>query len=173
MPDAFADDGFRKTIVRIAREAGRRIHVPAGAIGGLDIVQAAIAAGDVVAKITTEKSTEAILQRSAQAADGVRDAGPTDLFVGSAGDAIRRFPKNVNVAVTLSLALEDLDRATVVVRSNPALTRNRHCIELEGAFGRARIEIDAAPSSTIPRSSALASYSVLALLKRLASTLQI
>jgi aspartate dehydrogenase len=170
---ALADDDFRQMIVNVAAESGRRIYVPGGAIGGLDLVQAAVAAGDVVAKITTEKPPAAILRQKAPADSQVSPLGPPDAFVGSAQEAIQQFPKNVNVAVTLSLALGDLKRATVVVRSNPALTRNHHCIELEGAFGRARIEIDAAPSMNNPKSSALAAYSVLSLLKRRTSVLQL
>lgn len=170
---AFADDDYLQLVLGVARKAGRRVYVPSGAIGGLDLVQAATAAGDTVARITTEKPPAAILPGNASADGGGSPLGPSDIFVGSARQAIRQFPKNVNVAVTLSLALGRLDRATVVVRSNPALTRNRHCIELEGAFGRARIEIEAAPSLDNPKSSALAGYSVLSLLKRLSSPLQI
>jgi predicted dinucleotide-utilizing enzyme len=118
-------------------------------------------------------ATHAIGRRrtSEHGAPGATNA--SDIFAGSAKEAIRQLPKNVNVAVTLSLALGGFDRATITVRSNPALTQNRHCIELEGAFGGACVGIEAARAIDNPKSSALAAYSALSLLKRLASPLQI
>ena len=62
--------------------------------------------------------------------------------------------------------------ATIAIRSNPRLTRNRHSVVLEGAFGAARLEIEARPSPDNPQSSLLAAYSVLALLAKIASPIQ-
>jgi aspartate dehydrogenase len=170
---AFADAEFFDAVISAARQYDRRIHVASGAIGGLDLVQSAMVAGETAARITTEKPPAALKGAPGLAQREPSTTEPHDVFRGSAREAIARFPQNVNVAVTLALAAAGLDRTMVAVRSNPALSRNRHSIELEGAFGHARIEVEASPSPDNPRSSALAGYSVLALLRRLASPLQL
>ena len=170
---AFSDENFLHSAMSVAADCDRRIYVASGAIGGLDLVQSAMIGGEIVTRITTEKPPSAL-----RGAPGLEQHEPSpveaeDVFRGSARKAIERFPQNVNVSVTLALAAAGLDRTMVAIRSNPALSRNRHSIELEGAFGRARIEVEARPSSDNPNSSALAAYSVLALLKRLACPLQL
>jgi aspartate dehydrogenase len=112
---------------------------------------------EFTARITTKPP------RALRGAPGVGDDGPRavdaqDVFRGSARDAIKRLPQNANVSVTLALAACGLGDTSVAVRSNPALGRNRHSIELEGAFGRARIEVEASASEDNPKSSALASF---------------
>ena len=170
---AFSDEHFLKAAIAAADENARRIYVASGAIGGLDLVQSALIGGKAVVRITTEKPPHAL-----RGAPGLREGEPSavevqDVFRGTAREAIQRFPQNVNVAVTLALAGQGLDRTMVIIRSNPALTRNRHVVELEGAFGRARVEVEADASQGNPKSSALAADSVLALLKRLASPLRV
>ena len=170
---AFADENLLEAAMRAATEHGTRIYLASGAIGGLDLVQSAMVGGEIMAQIRTEKPPAALIGAPGLVQFEAESTEARDVFRGSAREAIERFPQNVNVAVTLALAATGLDQTMVVVRSNPALSRNRHTIELEGAFGRARIEVEASASRDNPKSSALAAYSVLALLKRLASPLQL
>ncbi len=168
---AFTDPGLYGRILEAAEKNGCTVHIPSGAIGGFDLMGAGMAAGGLTASVTTEKPPKALM--NSQWFTGTEaDTEVREVFSGSAAEAIEKFPKNVNVAVALGLATLGPANTKVNIRSNPALKRNRHTIELEGNFGKATIAIEAAPSSN-PGSSSLAAYSVLALLKRMASPVQI
>ncbi len=164
---AFADDDFRAHVESLARDHACRVLVPSGAIGGLDALKAAREGGLRTVTLTTSKPPDGL---------GLGDEEIHDaftLFEGPAREAVRRFPKNVNVAAALSLAGVGLDATRVRVRCDPHLTRNTHEIEAEGDFGRFTIRVENAPSPDNPASSLLAPYSAIALVKRLASPIQI
>ena len=168
---AFADPGFYGELSSLAEENGRTVHVPSGAIGGFDLMGAGMAAGCLSASVVTEKPPKALMN-SPWFKGSPDDTEEREVFSGTALEAIEKFPKNVNVAVALGIATVGPDRARVSIRSVPGLPRNRHTITLDGNFGHAAVTIEAAPSSN-PSSSSLAAYSVLALLKKLASPIKI
>ncbi len=168
---AFADRSFFEKVSEAAEKRGVTVRIPSGAIGGFDLMGAGMAAGELSAGVLTEKPPRALIN-SPWFTGTAEDTEPREVFSGSAAEAIEKFPKNVNVAVALGLATLGPDNTRVAIRSDPSLPRNRHTITLEGRFGKAVIAIEAAPSSN-PGSSSLAAYSVLALLKRLASHVQI
>jgi aspartate dehydrogenase len=170
---ALADERFRATVERVAQEHGRKIHVASGALGGFDLAQAARAAGALNLTLRTQKPPHALAGAPSQHGRVLSEDEEQEVFRGTARQAIAAFPQNVNVAVALSLAGTGLDETTVTVASKPGATRNRHIVELEGAFGAARLEIEARPSPDNPKSSLLAAYSVLALLRKLRAPIQI
>ena len=170
---AFADDGFRDLASRTAEQQGRKIYVASGALGGFDLAQAARLAGALKVTMRTQKPPRALAGAPSLGGRPLPDDREQDVFRGSARAAIAAFPQNVNVAVALSLAGVGLDDTAITVTSKPGATRNRHIVELEGAFGYARIEIEARPSPDNPKSSLLAAYSVLALLRKLRAPIQI
>lgn len=90
------------------------------------------------------------------------------VFCGNVKDAIGGFPKNVNVAVATSLASDNPD-TEVRIRSVPGRTENSHSITLEGAHMKAEIKVCSTPDPLNPKSSVSAAWSVVALLKNLAS----
>jgi aspartate dehydrogenase len=100
-------------------------------------------------------------------------SAPREVFSGNAIDGIARFPKNVNVAATASLATGGPEALSLTLMADPSLDSNVHRLELEGDFGKAAVEIQAKPSPQNPKSSALAALSVLALLARISSPLEI
>ena len=89
------------------------------------------------------------------------------LFEGSARDAVREFPANVNVAGTLSLAGIGYDDTTVRVICDPDITRNIHEIEVRGEFGRFTVRMENLPSPDNPKTSYIAALSAIATLKKL------
>src|SRR5665213_1744906 len=166
---AFADTHLLDAAMASAREHRRKIYIASGAIGGFDVAQAAMIGGDLRVSMATEKPPRAFNGTAAETSDdAVRE-----IYRGSARDAIARFPQNVNVVAALSLATTGLDDTTITIRSNPQLTNNRHTVTLEGAFGSARLEVEARPSPDNPKSSLLAAFSVLSLLRKIASPIQI
>ena len=84
-------------------------------------------------------------------------------------DAINGFPKNVNVAVAAALASDRLQNATVQITSDPEATENIHHIVLKNQLMRAELTVAGKPDPANPKSSTSTAWSVVALLKNLAS----
>lgn len=161
---ALADDALRDDLLAAARAHGGKIYVPSGAVMGVDGVKAA-AEADL-------KSVTLVTTKPPAGLDKSTDRW-TLLFSGSAREAIERFPKNVNVAATLSLAGLGFDETHVQVAMDPLATRNSHKLIVEGDFGRARIEVENLPSPSNPATSYMASLSAIALLRRIVSPIEI
>ncbi|HVM46204.1 MAG TPA: aspartate dehydrogenase [Candidatus Thermoplasmatota archaeon] len=156
---ALVDDAFLADVARLASERGGRLYVPSGAIGALDAIRAAMEAGlDEVTLVTAKPP----------AGFGLSDVRePRVLYDGPAREAVKLYPKNVNVAAALSLAGIGFDRTRVRIVADPALTANTHTIEARGAFGALTFRVENRPSPDNPASSHLASLAALALVRRL------
>ncbi|HUR25302.1 MAG TPA: aspartate dehydrogenase [Candidatus Thermoplasmatota archaeon] len=161
---AMADDKLREELIGLARKHGGKIYLPSGAVMGVDGVKAA-AEGDLKSVTLVTTKPPAGLQKGTDRW--------TMLFSGPAREAVEQFPKNVNVAATLSLAGLGFDQTHVQVAIDPLATRNSHKVIIEGSFGRARIEVENLPSPTNPATSYLASLSAVALLRRIVSPVEI
>ena len=94
------------------------------------------------------------------------------VFTGSVPDAINGFPKNVNVAVAAALASGTLTDARVQITSDPESTENIHHISLKNNLMRAELTVAGKPDPANPKSSTSTAWSVVALLKNLASPVQ-
>ena len=160
--------------VDLAAERGGRILVPSGAIPGLDAVQAA-ALGEVEEVRMVTRKPPAGLDGAPWLLDRGVDVRafrePTRVFEGSAREAARRFPANVNVAAALGLAGVGPDRTRVEVWVDPSITRNVHEISVEAEAARLRLRIENAPSRSNPRTGRIVAPSVLATLRKLTSPL--
>ncbi len=166
---AFADSEFFKAAENVAERTKRKIHIVSGAIGGFDIMQAAMMSGILTATIKNFKPPEALEGAPALGGRTLSRDNEELIFSGNAIEAIKAFPQNVNVAVALSIATVGPENTKVEVTSVPQKELNTHRIELEGDFGEAVIEISSKPSPENPKSSAIAAISVLSKLKNLAS----
>jgi aspartate dehydrogenase len=161
---AMADEALAAKLTAAARAHGGKLYIPSGAIMGIDGLKAAAVAGIQSVTLVTTKPSAGL----------DRDVDQwTLLFNGSAREAVAAFPKNINVAATLSLAGLGFDKTWVQVAVDPLATRNSHKVIIDGDFGRARIEVENLPSPTNPRTSHLASLSAIALLQRIVSPIQI
>lgn len=173
---ALADAEFFGRLIELAKRTNRRLHIPSGAIGGLDIVKAAVFGGLEECRLTTTKPPGTL-----SGAPYVRQRGidlesirqPTVIFEGTASQAVRYFPQNLNVAAAISLAGLGLERTTVRIVADPAATRNVHEVFIRGNFGEATIRLVNQPSPDNPKSSRLASLSVIATLHRVSQQFQI
>ena len=151
-----------------AHAAGIVVRLPSGALCGLDGVRAAREAGLTEVTLTTRKPPKGLAGAPHIVESGIDlDAlsEPTVVFEGSARDAIKGFPKNVNVAVALSLAGVGPDRTRVRVIAVPGADVNSHEVVAEGAFGRLRTLTENVPSPANPKTSYLASLSACAELR--------
>jgi aspartate dehydrogenase len=161
---ALADDALREDLVALASKTGGKIYLPSGAVMGVDGVKAAAEADLKSVTLFTTKPPAGLDKKTDRW---------TLLFSGPAREAVEKFPKNVNVAATLSLAGLGFDQTHVQVAIDPLATRNSHKVIIEGTFGRARIEVENLPSPSNPATSYLASLSAIALLRRIVSPIEI
>ncbi len=159
---ALSDSSFRNTLLDVARAKGKKIHIPSGAIMGLDNLKVGQISRIDSVLLRTTKSPESL---------GMQVSTRTLAFRGKANECIKQFPKNINVSVALSLAVNhDVE---VELWADPDVDRNIHDIEVSGEFGEASIRIVNHPSPDNPATSYLAALSVLSLLKNLDSPLVI
>lgn len=155
---ALVDASFLGSARKIAVATGCRIHIPSGAVFGLDNIK--------VARISR---FDRLLLRSTKTprALGISNCPTrTCVFRGPASEAVRRYPRNINVSAALALAAGM--EPEVEIWADPAVSSNRHEIEAEGEFGQVAITTDNVPSQDNPATSYLAALSVLTLLRDLA-----
>ncbi len=162
---AFSDDALLEKMVEAAEKNRRKIYLPSGAIGGMDAISALAASGGIIsATLETIKPPSSL---------GRDDLSRTVIFEGSARDACRLYPKNVNVSATLSLAGIGFDRTKVMIVSDPAATANTHRVIVKSKAGNLSLEFENVPSPENPKTSALAALSALRRIGKISETLQI
>ncbi len=133
---------------------GKRVHVPSGAIGGLDALSGAVLAGIEEVVLTSRKNPRAFEKKSQE---------PELLYEGSAEEAALRFPREMNVAATLALAVKP-SKVRVRVFSDRGVERNTHEISVKWRFGEMLLRFANDPHPDNPRTSALAAWSAISLL---------
>ena len=151
-----------------ARASGIQVHIPSGALCGLDGIRAAMEAGLHSVSLTTRKPPAGLvgapyLVENEIDLDGLEEA--TVVFEGSAREAVKAFPRNVNVAASLSFVGIGPDDTRVRIIADPAATMNIHEVVAEGAFGQLRTVTENLPSPRNAKSSYLASLSAIAELR--------
>ena len=158
------DDDFKNKLEKLARKNNCKIYLPSGAVCGIDgILSASIEKIDEVTLVTT-KPPKALNKEFKKR---------TVIFEGSAREAVKKFPKNINVAANLSIAGIGFDKTQVEIVVDPVANRNSHKILAHGKFGRLRAEVENMPNPNNPGSSYMASLSAIATLKRLITPIQI
>jgi aspartate dehydrogenase len=161
-------------LVELAAKHGGRILVPTGALLGLDAVRA-VSEGTVSSiKIVTRKPPAGLkgapwLIINNISVDGL--TAPLRVFAGSAREAIKGFPANVNVAVALSLAGIGPDKTQVEVWADPNSQRNTHTIEVLSDSSDFTMTISGRPTESNPATGRITPLSALATLRRLTAPL--
>jgi aspartate dehydrogenase len=156
-----------------AREQGCRIHIPSGAIAGLDGLKAAARGRLDSVTLTSRKPIAALRGGKYVVERGINlDALNEDtiIFFGSPEEACRAFPATSNVAATLRLTVGAATELRVRVVAVPGGSANVHEIEAHGDFGQMRIVLQNVPSAENPRTSRLAALSALATLAGIAAS---
>lgn len=173
----FADQGLFDRVMDAARRNDATVHVPSGAIAGLDAVKTAAVTDDLeTVSLTTTKPPEGLagapyVSEHEIALDEIDQ--PTTVFEGSAREAAPAFPSNINVAMALALAGIGPDRTEVRIVADPDEGNNVHHIEAAGLVGEIETTVRNVPSPSNPKTSYLAAVSAIETLRGMTSTLKV
>ena len=162
-------------LIELARRNGGQIVVPTGALIGLDAVTAAAVGTIHSVRMVTRKPPLGLAGAPYIVEHNIDIEGITEpfrVFEGTARDAAKGFPANLNVAVALSLAGIGPDRTTLEIWADPTVTRNMHRIEVESDSARFSMSIENIPSEN-PKTGMITALSVIACLRKLRAPLRV
>ena len=160
---ALADPKLLGKMLSAAKKYSRKIYIPSGAIGGVDAISSADGKINSVL-LETVKDPKSL---------GREDKKRTVVFEGSAREACRLYPKNVNVSATLSLAGIGFERTRVRIISDPKAKRNIHNITVKAESGSMSFRFENEPFAENPKTSALAALSAISRIRKINEPLQI
>ncbi len=169
---AFADKSLFLKLHNIAKENGKKIYIPSGAIAGIDAIKSA-SLGDIeeVSLVTTKPVYGLKDALENLGMDSSKISKPTVVFEGDVFEAIKEFPQNINVSVVLSLASKVPAKVKIV--ADPSATSNKHEIYVKGSIGCIKTVVENSPCRDNPKTSALAAYSVIRLIKDISEPIKI
>ena len=150
-------------VMEQAKATGCRLYAPSGAIAGLDGIKSACQGRVDREEMVSRKPIAALegapyLVENEIRVDELTEAG--EVFSGTAREACRGFPSNLNVSAAVSLAGIGPDRTMVRIVADPSLSRNCHDITVDGEFGLLKVHIENVPSEN-PRTGRLTAMSII------------
>jgi len=164
---AFSNIGFLNEVKQISSQYNVHVYIPSGAVGGLDVLQSAnVLNGLQSVQLTTRKPAHSLKGAEHITTEKV-------IFEGIAKDAIDRYPRNMNVAIAISLAGIGAEKTAVQLIADPTIEKNIHTISAEGDFGDFSIEVSNEAMPQNPKTSYLAALSVLSSVKEQSRRLKI
>ena len=162
-------------LIDLARQTGGQIIIPTGALLGLDAVSAA-AEGEIRSvRMITRKPIKGLLGAPHLIENGIDIEGITEplrVFEGTARQAAKGFPANLNVAVALSLAGVGPDQTRLEIWADPLVTRNSHKIVVDSDAASFEMSIENIPSEN-PKTGRITALSVIAAIRKLTTPLRV
>lgn len=163
-------------LAKLARANSARLYIPSGAISGVDALKAANLGKVKKVVLTTRKnpiSFKGVKFVEEQRIDLETMDKDTTLFSGSARQAMKSFPQNVNVAGILSLAGIGQDKTRVTIIASPKTKKNIHEIEIEAEAGTVFTRTENILHPDNPKTSFLAVLSAIATLKQIVEPVRV
>ena len=166
----FQDEEFQSDAFRLSKRKGAKIFIPSGAIGGVDALSAASLDGMDEVTLTTTKPPSAFAPTPYLESKGIVPANirvRTEIFHGSAREAVKHFPQNINVAATISMAGIGFEKTMIRIVCDPQVKTNEHNLKAKGKFGELDVVTRNVPSPRNPKTSYLAALSAISAIKKI------
>ncbi len=170
------EPGLFEELESISKEKGCRVYIPSGAVAGIDGLKSGAVGGIQSVELRTRKPPSGF-----EGNEYVKEMGidlssierEKTLFTGSAKEAVKYFPENVNVAASLSLAGIGSEATRVTIVADPSTMENVHEIKVRGEFGKLFVRVENVPSRANPKTSYLAALSAIATLKSISYPIRV
>ncbi len=166
----FQNEAFQNDAFRLAKRKGAKVFIPSGAIGGIDALCAASLDALDEVTLTTTKPPSAFGPNPYLESKGIKAADVrerTELFYGTAREAVTHFPQNINVAATISLAGIGFEKTKIRIVCDPQVSTNEHHLKAKGKFGELDVVTRNVPSPRNPKTSYLAALSAISAIRKI------
>ena len=165
-----------KQLTALAKKNGGHVYIPSGALSGIDAVKAA--SRGKIKKITLSTTKHPLSFKGVKFIEdkGIKLSGikkDTLLFSGTAAEAVKFFPQNINVAAVLGLAGIGVNKTIVRIIASPKVTRNIHEIKVEADAGNMSGRTENILHPDNPKTSFLAVLSAVAMIKQILEPVKI
>lgn len=167
--------GHLDQLFALAKKNNAQAYFPSGAICGVDGLKAANIAGVQRIVLTTRKHPDAFsgveyVARKFKLAGLKKDKV---LFFGTAAQAVKYFPQNINVAAVLGLAGIGMHKTKVRIIACPSVRKNIHEILIESKAAKIFTRTENILHPQNPKTSYLAVLSAVATLKQILQPVKI
>jgi aspartate dehydrogenase len=168
---ALLDNSILDVLTDACNEFSKKIYLPTGAIAGLDALKSVKDELESISLTTTKPPSSfkgaKFFETSNIELEKIEKT--TIIFDGTAEEAVKLFPTNINVAALLSLVGIGSKNTKVKIIADPNTTKNTHQIEAQGKFGKMNFLIQNEPSPNNPKTSRLAILSAIQTLRNYCS----
>lgn len=168
--------GKEKEIFELARTHRCCLYLPSGGVVGIDGLKAAAMGKIHRVTLTTRKPPQGFEDAPYVIKHGIHLKNLKQeklLFEGDAAEAVKGFPKNINVSATLSLVGLGAKKTKVRIIASPHMLVNVHEVYVQGDFGSFYTRTENFPSEQNPKTSRLAILSAVATLERILRNVKI
>ena len=170
---ALTDKNLMENIYKSCKSNKVKVHIPSGAIGGIDCIKSVKNHLSSVS-IKTTKSPEALIGAPGyKKFENSKFFEPKIIFNGTATEAINLFPSNINISATISLAGLGPDKTKVIIMADPHTSKNTHEISIESSAGNFYFKLENLPHPSNKKTSYLAILSAIETLKSIEKTFKI
>ena len=167
--------GHLEDLLRLAKKYKTPVYLPSGAISGVDALKAAQIGKIKKVTLTTRKHPQAFkgVDYVISRFNLTKLKKDKILFSGSAFEAVKYFPQNVNVAAILGLAGMGMSKTKVRIIASPGLKKNVHEILIESTAAKIFTRTENILHPQNPKTSFLAVLSAIATLKQILQPVKI
>ena len=159
---ALADAALADSLYDAAHKGKARLIIPAGAIGGVDLLASLKKHGKLEVSYRGIKPPAAwsgTLAAKLMNLDHLSEE--TVIFSGSAREAASNYPKNANVAATIALAGAGFEATKTELVADPNATGNIHEYSVDCPLAHYTLRVESQPSPGNAKTSMTTAYSVM------------